>query len=171
VAETRRRILEVGCGTGRNLPELLREDRAIFAVDSDVDAVSTARSLLTESASNAVSFSAARMEALSFRDRTFDSVYCLDVLHWASDLGQFKAMWKGAWRVLRPGGIFVVRLRCRNPEVSTNHTDTPWFLASRVLINTLAQECGGEWITACETIPMPDLTEAVSFTLQKRIVE
>lgn len=39
-----------------------------------------------------------------------DVVLCIAVLHFARDAAHFRAMLAGAWRVLKPGGLFIARL-------------------------------------------------------------
>jgi ubiquinone/menaquinone biosynthesis C-methylase UbiE/peroxiredoxin len=68
VAGARGRVLDLGTGTGRNLPLLPRGTSAI-AVDPSLDALQRARRRAP-----AVPLVAARAEALPFRERSFDTV-------------------------------------------------------------------------------------------------
>lgn len=89
------RILDAGCGSGRNSHYLLREGFRVFGVDENPRA--------------AVSC-IATLEALSFADRAFDVVICSAVLHFARDDAHFEGMVSELFRVLRPGGLFFARL-------------------------------------------------------------
>ncbi len=89
------RTLDLGTGTGRNLPLYPPGVRAI-AVDPHADAVARARSRAP-----GVPFVIARAEALPFRDRAFDTVVSGLVLCSVSDPDQALGE---ARRVLRPGG-------------------------------------------------------------------
>src|SRR5947208_945535 len=68
VAGARDRVLDLGSGTGRNLPLLPRGTRPVV-VDPSLDALRRARRRAT-----AVPVVVARAEALPFRDRSFDTV-------------------------------------------------------------------------------------------------
>lgn len=67
-AAARGRVLEVGCGTGRNLPLYRRASRPA-ALDPNLDVVLAARRRAP-----AVPLVVARVEALPFRPRSFDTV-------------------------------------------------------------------------------------------------
>ena len=138
---SRRVILEIGCGTGRYLPQLLKPNHRVYAVDYDFDAVSTAEEFFDGN----VFFTVARGEQLPFRNSIFDEVHCIDVLHWASDVVAFETMWMEAWRVLKLGGIFFATLR-------TESQDAKWFHADRVLIEALVEKCNGEWLRRSDSI-------------------
>ncbi len=132
-------ILEIGCGTGRNLPGFLKSGHQVCALDFDFDAVSTAQCILLEEQLPGVFFATAAAQALPFTESAFDEVHCIDVLHWASDTEEFETMWMEAWRVLKPGGIFFATRR-------TESQDAKWFHADRVLIEALVEKCKGEWL-------------------------
>src|SRR5229473_3251425 len=68
VAGARGRVLDLGSGTGRNLPLLPRGTRAV-AVDPSLDALKRARRRAPD-----VPVVGAQAEALPFRDRSFDTV-------------------------------------------------------------------------------------------------
>src|SRR5271169_1380506 len=106
------RILDAGCGSGRNLVYLLREGYEVYAVDPDAQAVDSVRSLARRFAP-ALPESNFRIEAvehMSFDDACADAVVSNTVLHFARDDAHFESMLQGSWRILKPGGIFFCRL-------------------------------------------------------------
>lgn len=106
------RILDVGCGGGRNLAYLLRAGYNVFGADDNVEAIASLRQMAEALAPNLPpeNFRVEAAEALSFPDDFADVVICNAVLHFARDDAHFSAMLNGAWRVLRPGGMFFARL-------------------------------------------------------------
>ena len=101
------RVLDAGCGSGRNLIYLLKDGYDVTAVDADASAVAAVQRLAAEIVPG---FPPDRirqepLESLSFPDASFDVVICSAVLHFARDDAQFEAMVRGTWRVLKPGGI------------------------------------------------------------------
>jgi tellurite methyltransferase len=108
----RMRIFDAGCGSGRNLVYLLREGYQVFGVDSDPQAVETVRHLAASLAPALPpgNFRAESIEEMSFPSAFADIVIASAVFHFARDDERFGAMVRGAWRVLKPGGLFVCRL-------------------------------------------------------------
>jgi SAM-dependent methyltransferase len=106
------RILDAGCGSGRNLVYLLREGYEVYGADSDAQAVESVRSLarMFAPALPASNFRVEPVERMSFDDACADVVISNTVLHLARDGAQFESMLLGSWRVLRPGGLFFCRL-------------------------------------------------------------
>jgi SAM-dependent methyltransferase len=106
------RILDAGCGGGRNLTYFLRAGYDVHGVDHDPAAVSATRALAAQLAPNLDqhNFTLAPIEELPFPDASFDTVLANAVLHFARDESHFLAMLHEMWRVLRPGGIFFARL-------------------------------------------------------------
>jgi SAM-dependent methyltransferase len=106
------RVLDAGCGGGRNLAFLLREGVDVCGVDADPDAVASMRALaqrLNPSIA-ADAFRVEPVERMSFPDAHADVVLASAVLHFARDDEHFRAMLGECFRVLRPGGLFFARL-------------------------------------------------------------
>jgi SAM-dependent methyltransferase len=110
------RILDAGCGGGRNLVYLMRtaadERYELFGVDSDPKAVAAVRQLAALLAPSLppTNFRLEAIEEMSFPDGCADLVISSAVLHFASSDEHFLAMLNGTWRVLKPGGVFFCRL-------------------------------------------------------------
>src|SRR5579863_7339587 len=106
------RILDAGCGSGRNLVYLLREGYELFGVDSDPRAVEEVRRLAARLAPAlpATNFRTEAVEDMSFETASFDVALSSAVLHFARDDEHFQSMLRGTWRVLKPGGLFFCRL-------------------------------------------------------------
>ena len=106
------RVLDAGCGSGRNSYYLLTQDVDVYGVDSNPSAVAGLRELAIELGRPAdpEHFRVEPLETLTFESGMFDVVICSAVLHFARDDEHFNAMMRELWRVLRSGGLFFARL-------------------------------------------------------------
>jgi SAM-dependent methyltransferase len=106
------RVVDAGCGSGRNLHHLLRAGFRVAAVDAQPEAVTATRELAARLAPAlpAGDFRVEPVEAMSFPDGDADAVLSIAVLHFARDDAHFAAMLSAMWRVLRPGGLLFCRL-------------------------------------------------------------
>jgi SAM-dependent methyltransferase len=109
------RVLDAGCGYGRNLVYLLRQGCEIFALDANPDAVDSVRGMAQalNPGTPDGNFQAGVIEQMPFPDRCADVVLCNSVLHFARDHAHFQAMLAELWRVLRPGGLLFTRIGSR----------------------------------------------------------
>jgi len=106
------RILDAGCGSGRNIVYFLRQGYEVYAVDADAHSVDSVRSL-ARIVAPALPDSNLRVEVverMSFGDSFADVVINNTVLHFARDEQHWHAMVNEMWRVLAPGGILFARL-------------------------------------------------------------
>lgn len=108
----RDRILDAGCGSGRNAHYLLREGFDVYAVDENPGAAAAFMELAADLGhpSPEGHVRQASLDALPFDAAFFDVVICSAVLHFARDDAQFEGMVGELFRVLRPGGLFFSRL-------------------------------------------------------------
>ncbi len=106
------RVLDAGCGGGRNLIYLLRAGYDVFGADRDPDAVRAVRTLASEIAPSLApeNFRVEAVEAMSFPPAFADVVIGSALLHFAQDTVQFEAMVAGMWKALKPGGLLFTRL-------------------------------------------------------------
>ena len=110
--DTRRRVLDAGCGDGRNLVYFLRRSFSCHGIDRDASAIGRVQRLAAELAPElpAGHFEAGDLEHLPFEDGAFDAVICSAVLHFADDAAHFGRMLQEVWRVLAPNGLLFARL-------------------------------------------------------------
>jgi tellurite methyltransferase len=106
------RVLDAGCGTGRNLVYLLENGFDVSAADADPGAVDVVRAAAARLAPHLpiTNFRAEPVEAMSFPDASADVVISSAVMHFASDERQFDAMLNSMWRVLARDGMLFCRL-------------------------------------------------------------
>lgn len=106
------KILDAGCGGGRNLVHFLRSGFPVFGVDQNADAIEYVSSLaqMLAPAVSPENFRVSDIEDLPFPDKTFDVVISCAVLHFAVDERHFDRMLQEMWRVLKPSGLFFARL-------------------------------------------------------------
>jgi tellurite methyltransferase len=174
------RILDAGCGAGRNLVYLLREGYEVYAADSDAQAVDTVRSLARRLApalpeSN---FRVEAVERMSFDDACADVVLSSAVLHFARDDAHFESMLQGAWRVLKPGGLFFCRLgssigmesrvehiegrRYKSPDGSER------YLVDEALIGSVTERLGAEFADPLKTTIVQNQRAMTTWVLRKK---
>ena len=106
------RIVDAGCGMGRNLIYLLRAGYEVYAADADPDAIAEVRALAARLAPRlpAGHFHVEPLEAMTFPEGWASVVISSAVLHFARDDAQFEAMLAGSWRLLASGGMLFCRL-------------------------------------------------------------
>lgn len=106
------RVLDAGCGGGRNLVYMLRQGFDLWGVDTSPEAIGAVRDLASVLAAgyDVERFQVAPIEELPFPAASFDFVICNAVLHFAESEVQFRAMLRSMSAALRPAGIFFARL-------------------------------------------------------------
>jgi SAM-dependent methyltransferase len=135
--DDRRRVLDAGCGSGRNL-EVLRDYGNASGVDASPDAVAVARSRGHQDVREAI------VEELPFSDAEFDLVTCLDVVeHTPDDRRTLREL----RRVTRPGGLALITvpaypaLWSRHDVVNGHHRRY-----RRTTLNGAARDAGWELV-------------------------
>ena len=110
--DARPRLLDAGCGDGRNLPYFLAHGFDVHAIDADARAVAAARARAGAAGVSAPDDRIVQgdLDALPWPDRSMDAVVCSAVLHFAADHAHFTRMVDELWRVLAGGGLFFARL-------------------------------------------------------------
>lgn len=105
-------ILDVGCGSGRNLNYFLRAGCEVYGIDPDVECIEEVRKLskLVNPKNRVSNFRVALAEDLPFKDSEFDLIVSSAVLHFARNEAHFEAMLVSMWRIIKPGGYFFARL-------------------------------------------------------------
>jgi tellurite methyltransferase len=173
------RILDAGCGFGRNLVYFLKEGFEVFGADSDPGALKAMRHLAASIAPTlpADNFRLETIEAMSFPNAFADLVISSAVLHFARGDDHFLAMLQGAWRVLKPGGLFFCRLassigmenqiqriagrRFRLPDGSDR------YLVDEALLLKLTEQLGGRLGDPLKTTVVQNLRSMTTWIMQK----
>jgi SAM-dependent methyltransferase len=172
------RVLDAGCGYGRNLVYLLREGCEIFALDADSDGVEHVRRLSAslETGLPAENFQVGSIERMPFPDGLADVVICNSVLHFARDERHFRAMLADLWRVLRPGGMLFCRLGSRigmdfervRADIFIVGDGQEWFLVDEEMLLTLTEEMNGVLMDPLKTTIVQDYRCMTTWVLRKR---
>ncbi|MCA9322019.1 MAG: class I SAM-dependent methyltransferase [Planctomycetes bacterium] len=154
------RILDAGCGRGRNLLFLESLGAEVWGLDQDpaaIEALADGRRQLA----------VAGVEATGLPGQHFDAVVCNAVLHFARDEAHFDAMVAELFRLLVPGGFFFARLasdigienavtplgdrRFRLPDRSTR------FLVDRARIIAATARVGAQLVEPIKTVHVDGL--------------
>jgi SAM-dependent methyltransferase len=106
------KVLDAGCGSGRNLIFLMRAGFDVWGIDESAEAIAAVQHLATELAQGAPPgrFRVERVESMSHDTGSMDVVLSSAVLHFARDASHWLAMVHEMWRVLAPGGLLFARL-------------------------------------------------------------
>ena len=175
------RILDAGCGSGRNLVYVLREGYEVYAADADPEAVESVRSLARRFAP-ALPESNFRVEAvehMSFDDAFADVVVSNTVLHFARDDAHFESMLDGSWRVLKPGGLFFCRLGSSigmENQVKRIQGRRYWspdgserYLVDEALLGSAAERLGAELADPLKTTIVHNQRSMTTWVLRKKL--
>ena len=174
------RILDAGCGDGRNLVYLMREQFNLWGIDQSPKAIEATRRRAAElvPSHDDERFTVQPVERTSFADGMFDVVISSAVLHFARDERQWWAMVREMWRVLAPNGILFARLaatighearlrplgdrRYIQPDGSER------FLIDEEFLITAADQLGGDQLDPIKTTVVQASRSMTTWVLRKR---
>ena len=172
------RVVDAGCGYGRNLVHLLREGVEIFAVDASAEAVGHVRALAAELAPELPvgNFQVGAIEKMPWPDGFADVVICNSVLHFARDERHFLAMVEEMWRVLRVGGMLFVRLGSRigmdfervRENVYRIGDGSEWFLVDEAALLDMTRQMDGVLVDPLKTTIVQDYRCMTTWVVRKR---
>jgi tellurite methyltransferase len=162
------RVLDAGCGPGRNLVYMLRSGFEVFATDADPRAIDSVRRLAASLAPGLPhdNFRVEPVERMTFEDACADALISSAVLHFARDDQHFASMLREMWRVIKPGGLFFCRLASnigmedRVRQTSGRRFLLPdgseRYLVDEALLLHLTRELGGKLIDPLKTTIVQD---------------
>ena len=106
------RILDAGCGSGRNLFLLAELGHQLVGLDKSTDVIDKLKKqLITHpNYSNAIDVGVGELDQLPFKDDEFDLVICNAVLHFSKDVVHFEKMLTEMSRVIGEDGLLFLRL-------------------------------------------------------------
>lgn len=172
------RVLDAGCGYGRNLVHLLREGCEVFALDADRDGVDHVRrfSASLETGLPAENFQVGSIEQMPFPDAFADVVMCNSVLHFARDKRHFRSMLAELWRVLKPRGMLFCRLGSRigmefeqvRENIYVVGDGSEWFLVDEEMLLALGDEMNAVLVDPLKTTIVQDYRCMTTWVLRKR---
>lgn len=173
------RVLDAGCGGGRNLTYFLRSGYDVCGVDESNRSIAQVRELAATLAPHLPpdNFRVEPVEKMSFDDASFDVVISSAVLHFARDEEHWQSMVTEMWRALKPGGIFFTRLassigieeKIELLEGRRYHLPdgTDRFLVDEQMLRRTTASLGGEWLEPFKTVVVADMRSMSNWCLQK----
>jgi len=176
--DRRTRVLDAGCGGGRNLPYLLSQGFEVFAIDADADAAAAVSRLAARLAPQLPidHVRHGEVDALPWPDRSMDAVLSSAVLHFARDEAHFLRMVHEMWRVLAPGGLFFARLAT---SITIEHRipaavgrvllpdGSDRFVVDEERLLLVSNELGGRLLDPLKTTNVQNLRAMTTWVLEK----
>lgn len=174
------RVLDAGCGGGRNLVYLLRSGYDVFGSDENPRAIEAVRELAARLRPDlpVENFRPESIGAMSFAAASMDAVLSNAVLHFAEDDAHFHSMLAGSWRPVRPGGLFFCRLASsigmegRHERLTGRRHrlldgSTRYLVDERMLLD-LTEELRADLVEPIKTTVVQSLRSMTTWVLRKR---
>lgn len=173
------KVLDAGCGGGRNSEYLMRCGAQVFGVDAEPDQVARIRETARTAAPSLppTNFRTGRLSDLDFADGSFDVVICSAVLHFAEDTPRFEQMVREMWRVLGPGGLFFARLASSiGIEDRIDHIRDRWhhlpdgtdrFLVDEPYLLQMTEALGGRLLDPLKTTVVQNMRSMTTWVVGK----
>ncbi|MDT8418446.1 MAG: class I SAM-dependent methyltransferase [Lutibacter sp.] len=100
------KILDAGCGNGRNLKWFYETGFEIHGTEIDQKKLHECKDSYPQQKNN---FIEAFVEQMPYESNSFDHLVCIAVLHFAHDLDHYLKMFNELLRILKPQGSLLIR--------------------------------------------------------------
>ncbi|MBB6611873.1 class I SAM-dependent methyltransferase [Pontibacter sp. Tf4] len=173
------KLLDAGCGNGRNVYYLMQAGVKVYGADVSETAIEKVKQLARELAPTlpARNYLVADLENLPFENAAFDVVICSAVLHFARSEEHFKTIVSELWRVLKPGGMLFCRFSTTiGLEGKLQHLEgrfyrmahgPVWFLADEQMLIELEKQLGAERLDPLKTTIVEQDRSMTTWVLKK----
>lgn len=168
------RILDAGCGEGRNIPWFKEMGLQLFGIDQSIDKITHCQVSYSDTIEQ---FQVGYLDKLPYADHSFDHVVCSAVLHFADNTDHFKTMFSELARVLKCNGSLFIRMTTdvglpENPPTIGNGVynlkdDTKRFLLTRELLSQMMKEHKLALLEPFKTTLVEDLRSMATVVLRK----
>ena len=174
------KILDAGCGGGRNIIYFLREGYDVYGVDAAPESIAYVRRLVHHLAPQLPleNFQLAEVDKVVFGEEKFDVVISSAVLHFANDEEHFMRMLNGMWQQLKPGGMFFARLASNIgienlvQEIEGRRSVAPdgseYFLVDQEFLLALNTQLNAELIEPIKTTNVQNLRCMTTWVIRKK---
>ena len=170
------KILDAGCGGGRNMKWFLQNDFEIYGVDNSQAAIIHLKQV--NELLHPLRLQVSGLEKLSFEENYFDHVICSAVMHFAVDVFHFKQMLAEMLRVLALNGSLFIRMASdigiedKVKLISNGNYQIPdgsmRFLLTRSLLAECMSEFNLQFLEPLKTTNVNDLRCMSTLLLQKK---
>ena len=174
------KILDAGCGEGRNLIYFLNNQFDVYGVDQNPDAIKMLHFILgsTYPYLSKENFIIGSVESMAYDNDSFDLVISSAVLHFAKSHDHFRNMFSEMIRVLRTKGHLFIRMtsnigleggKKEGPDGCYSLPDgSIRYLIARESISELIDEFNLELIEPVKTINVNDLRCMTTLVIGKK---
>lgn len=162
------KVLDAGCGEGRNLMYFLNSGFDVYGIDQNPQAIGILKFLAASKRPelDEQHFVVGDIAVLPFEPSSFDLIIASAVLHFARNHHHFKKMFQELTRCLRPAGILFIRMTS-NIGLSSPPEDlgegrfalldgTERYLLQKPLLDELMQQHKLEFIEPLKTVNVSD---------------
>jgi len=170
------KILDAGCGNGRNLSWFIKNEMEIYGIDKDASAINYLKAIFPEF--KKVRFQAAEISALPFENNFFDHIISSAVLHFAESYSQFNNMMEEMVRVLKPSGSLFIRMtsdigienkvKAIENGVYLIPDGSTRFLLTPTLLHSMLQENNLSFIEPLKTVNVDNVRCMTTLVLMKK---
>ena len=166
------KILDAGCGNGRNSKYFLNQNYNLIGIDLDTNKIN---SLKAEFGND--KFYVSSIEKTNFSDNEFDYIICNAVLHFSQNKKHFFKMFAELYRILNKNGTLFIRMTSnigiekkvqelengvyKIPDGSTR------FLLTKELVQQLQNQFSFSFVEPLKTVNVNDLRCMTTLIIKK----
>jgi len=168
------KILDAGCGKGRNIYWFYNNNFTIYGLDKDSKSIEYAKALYLKIKENIL---VSDLNSIPFEDNYFNHVIANAVLHFAENTSHFEAMFTELVRVVKVKGTLFIRMTSNigiennvdeiSEGVYTIPDGSTRFLLTKKLLKQLLKKHNLSFIEPLKTVNVNDMRCMSTLVLRK----